>query len=121
MSDLVPKVADRDRRWSAEDFRTEAFRRDALAREKAEEETKTDRGVNLRRLAEQLERRPMDEIAALIRALTYGEMIEFAEGLWATQPEGSVISKDNLPSLLHRWATSLKPKPAAAPADAEAG
>ena len=118
MTDLGPKLT--DRRRSVEDFRTEAFRRDALVREKVEEETKPDRGVNLRRLAEQLERRPMDEIAALIRSLTYGEMIEFAEGLWTTQPEGSVISKDNLPSLLHRWAMSLKPKSTPAPAEGEA-
>jgi hypothetical protein len=118
MSDLVPKVT--DRRWNTDDFRTEAFRRDAQAREKAEEESKTERGVNLRRLAEQLERRPIDEIAALIRALTYGEMIEFAEGLWAIQADGSVISKDNLPSLLHRWATTLKSKSGAAVVTVEA-
>jgi hypothetical protein len=49
-------------------------------------------------------------------------MIEFAEGLWAIQAEGSAISKDNLPSLLHRWATTLKSKSGAAVAvNGEAG
>jgi hypothetical protein len=42
----------------------------------------------------------------LIRALTYGEMIELAEGLCNATVQGSEISKDNLPGLLHRWSTS---------------
>jgi hypothetical protein len=59
--------------------------------------------VNLRRLEEQLTREPLDEIATVVRGLTYGEMMEFSEALWKAQPEGSAITQENLSSLLHRW------------------
>jgi hypothetical protein len=95
-----------DRRLRAEDFRSEAFRRDVLERESSEDEMNVGGGVNLQKLEEQLARGPLDEIAALMRALTYGEMIELAEGLWNVNGQGSEISKDNLPGLLHRWSTS---------------
>jgi hypothetical protein len=62
--------------------------------------------INLRRLQEQLDRQPLDEIAMLVRALTYGEMIELAEGMWKVQPEGAVVTQENLPALLHRWSES---------------
>jgi hypothetical protein len=62
--------------------------------------------INLRRLQEQLDRQPLDEIAMLVRALTYGEMIELAEGMWKVQPEGAAVTQDNLPALLHRWSQS---------------
>jgi hypothetical protein len=95
-----------DRRLRAEDFRSDEFRQDAVERERVEDETNVGGSVNLQRLEEQLERRPVDEIAALMRALTYGEMMELAEGLWNVNGQGSEISKDNLPGLLHRWSTS---------------
>lgn len=62
--------------------------------------------ISLRKLQEQLERQPLDEIAMLVRALTYGEMIEFAEGVWKVQPEGSAVTQENLPALLHKWSQS---------------
>ena len=62
--------------------------------------------INLRRLQEQLDRQPLDEIAMLVRALTYGEMIELAEGMWKVQPEGATVTQENLPALLHRWSQS---------------
>jgi hypothetical protein len=62
--------------------------------------------INLRRLQEQLDRQPLDEIAMLVRALTYGEMIELAEGMWKVQPDGSAVTQENLPALLHRWSQS---------------
>jgi len=62
--------------------------------------------INMRRLQEQLDRQPLDEIAMLMRALTYGEMIELAEGMWKVQPEGAAVTQDNLPALLHRWSQS---------------
>ena len=62
--------------------------------------------INLRRLQEQLDRQPLDEIAMLVRALTYGEMIELAEGMWKVQPEGAAVTQENLPALLHRWSQS---------------
>jgi hypothetical protein len=95
-----------DRRLKAEEFRSDAFRRDALERERRQEEMNASGSVNLQRLEEQLERQPVDEIAALMRALTYGEMMELAEGLCNINGQGSEISKDNLAGLLHRWATS---------------
>jgi hypothetical protein len=62
--------------------------------------------INLRKLQEQLDRAPLDEIAMLVRALTYGEMIELAEAMWKVQPEGSAVTQENLPALLHRWSKS---------------
>ena len=99
-----------DRRLKPEDFRSDAFRRHALDRERAEDEINVGGSVNLQKLEEQLARGRLDEIAALIRALTYGEMIELAEGLCNVMcnvnGQGSEISKGNLPGLLHRWSTS---------------
>jgi hypothetical protein len=95
-----------DRPWRAEDFRSDAFRRDALEREKPKDEMNAAGSVNLQKLEEQLERQPVDEIAALMRALTYGEMMELAEGLCNVSGQGPEISKDGLPGLLHRWSTS---------------
>jgi hypothetical protein len=70
--------------------------------------------INLRRLQEQLDRQPLDEIAMLVRALTYGEMIELAEAMWKVQPEGAAVTQENLPALLHRWSQS---RTASVPAD----
>lgn len=66
----------------------------------------TGTNVNLRKLQEQLDRQPLDEIAMLVQALTYGEMIELAEGMWKVQPEGTAVTQENLPALLHRWSKS---------------
>lgn len=60
-------------------------------------------------LEQVLQRRPLNEIAALISSLTYGEMIELADALWNARPEGSSMTKDTLPTLLHKWSTSLLP------------
>jgi len=68
--------------------------------------------INLRRLQEQLDRQPLDEIAMLVRALTYGEMIELAEGMWKVQPDGAAVTQENLPALLHRWSQSRTAVPA---------
>jgi hypothetical protein len=94
------------RRLRPDDFKSEAFRRDAARREPEPEEVDGERSIGLERLAEALERRPVDEIAVLIRALTYADMIELAEGIWDAQPEGLNIAKDTLPNVLHRWSTS---------------
>jgi hypothetical protein len=61
--------------------------------------------VNLEEFEAQLQRGPIDQIAALMRWLTCGEMIELADELWRFQPQGSEISRDNLPGWLHRWST----------------
>jgi hypothetical protein len=62
--------------------------------------------VNLRKLQEQLSRKPLDEIATIVGVLTYGEMIELSEAIWRAQPEGSAITLENFPALLHRWSKS---------------
>jgi hypothetical protein len=66
----------------------------------------TGTNINLRKLQEQLDRQPLDEIAMLVQALTYGEMIELAEAMWKVQPDGSAVTQENLPALLHRWSKS---------------
>jgi hypothetical protein len=82
-------------------------------------EMNTGTTVNLRRLQEQLTRKPLEEIAILVHGLTFGEMMEFAEGVWKAQPEGSAITPENLPTLLHRWSQSVSA--ARSPAVAEKG
>ena len=62
--------------------------------------------VDLRKLEEQLSRRRLDEIADVLRALTYGEMMELAESMWNVRPDGSSLTEHNLPKLLYRWSTS---------------
>src|ERR1700676_470173 len=62
--------------------------------------------VIMRKLEAELGRRPVEEIARLVRSLTYGEMIELAASLLEVQPEGSVITADNLPNMLYRWSTA---------------
>ena len=44
----------------------------------------------------------IDNIADLMRSLTYGEMIELAGKLWAQKGDGE-ISPESLPAILHRW------------------
>ena len=66
----------------------------------------TGTAINLRKLQEQLSRKPLDEIATLVCGLTYGEMIELSEAIWRAQPEGSTITLENFPALLHRWSKS---------------
>lgn len=51
-------------------------------------------------------REPLDEIATLVQALTYGEMIELSEAMWKCQTEGSAVTQETLPALLHRWSQS---------------
>ena len=64
--------------------------------------------IDFGELAEQIREvapRPLDEIAALVRALTYGEMMQLAEGLWNANGQKAEISKDDLPGRLHQWST----------------
>jgi hypothetical protein len=109
-----------------EESKSEAFHRDALEGERTIQgrmeglqrlaEKNQERSVSLQRLATAPERHPVDEIAALIRALTYGDMIVLADGIWNAQVEGSEMSKDIMPSVLHRWSTSC---PARGPSSPE--
>lgn len=62
--------------------------------------------VDLRKLEAELGRRRLDEIADVVRALTYGEMMELAASMWNVRPDGSGLTEDNLPTVLYRWSTS---------------
>jgi len=46
----------------------------------------------------------LDYIADLMRALTYGEMMELADAIWAKRGDGE-ITGESLPAVLHRWST----------------
>ena len=62
--------------------------------------------LNLRKVQRPVTRNPLDEIAAVVQGLTYGEMIELSEAMWKCQVEGAAITQENLPALLHRWSTT---------------
>jgi hypothetical protein len=55
-------------------------------------------------LADALSRNRFDEIAGIISALTYVEMIEFASGLWSLRG-WKEVNRETLPKILHAWAT----------------
>jgi len=50
------------------------------------------------------EHSPLDDIANMLRAATYGEMIELTAEMWAARGDGE-INQDTLPAILHGWAT----------------
>ena len=72
----------------------------------SEASTEMSRQVNLRKLEHELNRNPLNEIATMMRALTYGEMMELAQAIWKIRPEGEGVNQDSLPMMLHRWSTS---------------
>jgi hypothetical protein len=61
-------------------------------------------GINLHKLEDELNRNRLNEIATLVRALTYGEMMELAHAIWKIRPEGTV-DQQSLPMMLHLWST----------------
>jgi len=113
-----PFPRDIDRRPAAEDYRQGLAQRARVVERDVPEsltinevdaptyrpgETDRTMTVNLRKLEEQLNHKPLEEIAVLVHGLTYGEMIELAEAIWKLQPEGIGITQESLPALLHRW------------------
>jgi hypothetical protein len=122
MAELVPKKPPKPQglNWRpvVDEYRQKTDRMDAVEPEDTdhvatdpqpatdEKEDAMVSPVNLRKFQEQLDRNCLDEIALLVLALTYGEMIELADAIWKAQPEGSAITQDNLPALLHRWSKS---------------
>lgn len=56
----------------------------------------------------QLGHNRLNEIATLMRSLTYGEMIELAQAIWKIRPEGEAIDQHNLPMMLHLWSTASR-------------
>jgi hypothetical protein len=72
--------------------------------------------INLHKLADELNRNRLSEIATLVRTLTYGEMMELAQAIWNIRPEGTV-DQQSLPMMLHLWSTST---PDGAPGEGKA-
>jgi len=68
--------------------------------------TKTDTSQNLRTMKEQTAQEPLDDIANLLLALSYGRMIELCDAMWSGHPKNAPLTQEKLPQLLHRWAVS---------------
>jgi hypothetical protein len=64
--------------------------------------------VNLRGYHDEPGCSRLDEIAKVIRTLTYGEILELAESVWKVNSHGSDISESDLPDVLHRWSASQR-------------
>lgn len=66
-------------------------------------ETNPEATQNLRRPEQKPTQMPLDRMATLIQNLTYGEMMELSEAIWAGSREGSAVTQENLPVLLYCW------------------
>jgi hypothetical protein len=64
--------------------------------------------LRLPRPADEPSRDRLNEIAVLMRALTYGEMIELARAIWKIRPQGEEVDQGSLPMMLHLWSTSAE-------------
>ncbi len=62
--------------------------------------------VDLHRPEDELGRNRLNDIATLMRTLTYGEMMELAHAIWKIRPEGEEVDQYSLPMMLHLWSTS---------------
>jgi hypothetical protein len=62
---------------------------------------RADHSPGAQRFGVPFDRQTVDEIAELLRSLTYGDMI--ADGGWDARSLGLDLSKDTLPGVLHRW------------------
>lgn len=59
------------------------------------------------KLEEAVARKRLDEIAELVRSLTYGEMIELAGAIWKLKPDEE-LAEVHLPLMLHKWSKGEK-------------
>ena len=113
----LPRIL--ERRRAPPDFRLEATQGQSASEVEASDspanetdmrghrggEANTEATLSLRKVKRQPPK-PLDEIATVIQGLTYGEMIELSEAMWKNRPNGSAVTLENLPELLHRWSTS---------------
>jgi hypothetical protein len=53
---------------------------------------------------------PLDEIAGVIRSLSYGEMIDLAAELWKAAG-GAEITAETFPAILHQWSKECAHRP----------
>jgi len=109
--DTRPKLDDyrprKLRMRASSDVNVENYQTDELDEQNySEASTEMSSQVNLHKLEHDLSRNPLNEIATMMRALTYGEMMELAQAIWKIRPEGEGVDQDSLPMLLHRWSTS---------------
>jgi hypothetical protein len=110
----APAARERDTRPVPSEYRPKALRAGVTEGDGffgAEPESRPDSlldsaGINLTRFEDELNRSRLDEIATLVRALTYGEMMELAQAIWKIRPDGT-IDQQSLPMMLHLWSTSI--------------
>ena len=116
---MVGFPRDLDRRPTPADFRPGATRRVPGtelegADRPGKNEVHDDRTIemdmeailNPRKVQQPVTPKPLDEIAAVVQGLTYGEMIELSGAMWKCQEEGAAITQENPPALLHRWSVT---------------
>jgi hypothetical protein len=102
----APSPRERDTRPAPSDYRPKQLRAVGAAdNDGYYGDEPLDAGINLHKLEDELTRNRLNEIATLVRSLTYGEMMELAQAIWKIRPEGA-IDKQSLPMMLHLWSTS---------------
>jgi hypothetical protein len=85
---------------------SEGYDGDELTHQNYSEATMEITGrVNLPK-PDEFDRDRLNEIATLVRTLTYGEMMELARAIWKIRPEGAEVDQYSLPMMLHLWSTS---------------
>ena len=50
----------------------------------------------------------LDDIATLVRLLTYGEMMDLVAAVWKMRPEGREVTEQELPGMWHRWSAKCR-------------
>jgi hypothetical protein len=86
----------------------ESHRMDRIPDEGTLDEPRELANQIMRTLELELTRKPLNEIATIVRGLTYGEMLKLAEEIWSHRSEGETLDHDTLPTLLYRWSVSCK-------------
>jgi len=99
-------VRELSRRPLPDSYKPKALRLDPIEGDDAPPRSMSAPIVDLRKLEEELGRRRLDESADVVRALTYGEMMELAASMWNVRPDGANLTEHNLPAVLYRWSTS---------------
>src|SRR5215470_10880364 len=88
---------DRGRNALPDSYKPRALRLAAAAASTAEDvasqEPPEPSAVDLRKLEAELGRRRLDEIADVVRALTYGEMMELAQSMWNVRLDDSQLTE----------------------------
>lgn len=75
-----------------------------------ERRLRADVAIDLDALEKELERKPLDEIAMLVRALTYEQMLTLAAAVWNMRPTEGDLAEGDIAGTLHRWSMGLERK-----------